>query len=235
MLFFPILNEVRPLSFFCCALLLSLGLSSCSKKVEEKAAEPPPLPTTPAPPDDPRPKIVCFGDSITAGFGLEPGQTYPDILQKLIDAKGYKYKVINAGISGETTQGGLDRLNDVVSFNPSITLLELGGNDGLRGIDLTKTRDNLTRIAGRLEVRGSKILLLGVTLPRNFGRDYINDFEKMYKNLATSHKYAYMPFILEGVWNVPGAMQADMIHPTPKGAEMVANNVFKYLEPLLSK
>ncbi len=194
-----------------------------------------PVPMAALPPPDTRKVVLCFGDSITAGFGLEAGKTYPDYLQKIIDTKGYKYRVINSGISGDTTQGGLDRMADAVRLAPKVTLLELGGNDGLRGIPVHRTRDSLTQIAGRFEAKGSKILLLGITLPLNYGPDYIRDFEFMFKGLATNHHYAFMPFILDGVWNLPGAMQADNIHPTSVGAEIVAKNVFKHLEPLLER
>lgn len=187
------------------------------------------------PPEDARPVVLCFGDSITAGFGLEAGKTYPDALQRILDAKGFKYKVVNSGISGDTTQGGMDRMTDALRFAPKVTLLELGGNDGLRGMPVHRTRDNLTQIAGRFQAKGSKILLLGITLPRNYGAEYIHDFELMYKALATSHQFALMPFILDGVWDQPGAMQADHIHPTAAGAEMVAKKVFKHLEPLLER
>ncbi len=188
-----------------------------------------------APPADDRPAIVCFGDSITAGFGLNAGSTYPDELQKILDSKGYKYRVVNLGISGDTTQSGLDRLGEAVKLSPKIAILELGGNDGLRGLETRRTRDNLTQIAGRFEARGAKILLLGITLPRNYGLEYIQEFDTMYTMLAKNHNYPLMPFILEGVWDKPGAMQADKIHPTALGASMVAKNVFKYLEPLLER
>jgi acyl-CoA thioesterase-1 len=194
-----------------------------------------PKPAAAVPPVDTRPVVLCFGDSITAGFGLEAGQTYPDILQKLVDEKGYKYQVVNAGISGDTTQGGIDRLTDLLKLSPKVTLLELGGNDGLRGIPLERTRDHLFQMATRFETKGSKILVLGITLPRNYGTDYVRSFEAMYKGLAKSKNYPFMPFVLEGVYNQKGMMQEDGIHPTAKGAAQVARNVFKYLEPLLSK
>ena len=213
-----------------------LSLVGCAQKdAEPNVKIDIPKPTVAAPPKDTRPVVLCFGDSITAGFGIEAGQTYPDVLQKILDEKGYKYQVVNAGISGETTSGGIDRLNDALRFEPKVTLLELGGNDGLRGISLTKSRDNLVQISRRLEAKGSKILLLGITLPRNYGPEYIRNFEGMYKGLASNFKYPLMPFVLEGVYNQKGMMQDDGIHPTAKGAAAVANNVFKYLQPLLSK
>jgi acyl-CoA thioesterase-1 len=184
---------------------------------------------------DARPVVLCFGDSITAGYGLEAGQSYPEILQKLLDERGYAYRVVNAGISGDTTQGGLDRIESALSLEPKVTLLELGGNDGLRGIPLKSSRENLLQIATRLEARDSKVVVLGITLPRNYGPDYIRDFEAMYKGLASSRKYPFMPFVLEGVYGTKGMMQADGIHPTAAGAAKIAENVLKYVEPLLKK
>lgn len=206
----------------------------------QKSAEPEqkvdiPKPALTAPPVDTRPVVLCFGDSITAGFGIEAGQTYPDVLQKLLDAKGYKYQVVNGGISGDTTQGGMDRLSDALKLSPKVTLLELGGNDGLRGIPVNRTRDHLVQISSRLEAKGSKIVLLGITLPRNYGPEYVRDFDESFKMLATQKKYPFMPFVLQGVYGQPGLMQEDGIHPTAAGAAKVAANVLKYLEPLLSK
>ena len=178
------------------------------------------------------PAAVPQGQAYANG---EAGNAIDSLLQKILDEKGYKYQVVNAGISGETTSGGIDRLIDVLRLEPKVTLLELGGNDGLRGISLIKSRDNLVQISRRLEAKGSKILLLGITLPRNYGFEYIRDFEGMYKGLATNMKYPLMPFVLEGVYNQKAMMQDDGIHPTAKGAAQVAKNVFKYLEPLLSK
>ena len=211
-------------------------LSSCAQKnVEPEVKVDIPVPMAATPPPDLRPVVLCYGDSITAGFGIEAGQTYPDVLQKILDEKGYKYRVVNAGLSGDTTQAGVDRLKDAIQLAPKVTLLELGGNDGLRGIAISRTRDNLTQIGVRLEGKGSKILLLGITLPRNYGQDYVNEFEAMYKALAKGRNYPFMPFVLEGVYGQKGMMQADGIHPTALGAAKVANNVFKYLQPLLSK
>ena len=233
-LLFPILSVVRQFPFFLFVCLTVFGLSGCSQKAEQEAKVEAP-PAIPLPPKDTRPTIVCFGDSITAGYGIEAGKSYPDHLQKILDAKGYKFRVVNAGISGDTTSGGMDRLNDALGFEPKVTLLELGGNDGLRGIPVTSSRDALTQIAARLEAKGSKVLLLGITLPRNYGPDYIHEFESMYQTLAKSHNYPFMPFVLEGAYGKPGMMQQDGIHPTAAGAAIVAQNVFRYLEPLLKQ
>ena len=235
-LLFSILTVVTRFSFFFLIFVSTLVLGGCAQKsAEPEVKMEVPAPMAALPPEDLRPVVLCFGDSITAGLGLEAGKTYPDVLQGLLDDKGYKYRVVNSGISGDTTQAGMDRLPDALRYSPKVTILELGGNDGLRGIPVHRTRDTLTQIAGRFEAKGSKILLLGITLPRNYGPDYIHEFEAMYKGLATNHRYALMPFVLEGVWDFPGAMQADKIHPTTAGAAMVAKNVFRYLEPLLER
>lgn len=233
---FLILTVVRLLSYFSFALLVTFGFTGCAQKSsepEQKVDIPKPGPV--APPVDTRPVVLCFGDSITAGYGLEAGQTYPDVLQKLLDAKGYKYRVVNGGLSGDTTQGGLDRIYDAMKLEPKVTLLELGGNDGLRGVPVERTRDNLVQIASRLRAKGSKVVVLGITLPRNYGPDYIRKFEEGFKVLETEHKFPLMPFVLQGVYGQKGMMQADGIHPTTEGAARIANNVMKYLEPMLDK
>jgi acyl-CoA thioesterase-1 len=228
---------VRLLSFFSPLLIAALftGCSQNTPPETQKADIPPPVPAPAPPPEDNRPIVLCFGDSITAGFGLEAGQTYPDILQKMLDARGYSYHAVNAGISGDTTQGGLDRLPDSLRTPPKIVLLELGGNDGLRGISVARSRDNLQQIAARFTAAGAKVILLGITLPRNYGPDYVREFEAMYKTIATTNRYPFLPFVLQNVYGLPGMMQDDGIHPTAKGAAQLAANVFKVLEPQLKK
>ncbi|MBM3759518.1 MAG: arylesterase [Acidobacteria bacterium] len=233
---FLILTVVRLLSFISLVFLVTFGFTGCAQKSSEPESKidiPKPGPV--APPEDTRPVVVCFGDSITAGFGLEAGQTYPDVLQKLLDAKGYKYRVVNAGVSGDTTQSGLDRIYHAMNMNPKVTLVELGGNDGLRGVPVERTRDNLVQIAGRFRAKGSKVAILGITLPRNYGAEYIRRFEANFKLLETEHKYPLMPFVLEGVYGQKGMMQTDGIHPTVEGAARIASNIMKYLEPMLEK
>lgn len=226
---------VRRVSFFafvtfCCALLVG-----CASKAPE--APPPKIETAkvPEPPPDPRPVLVCFGDSITAGFGLEAGKTYPDVLQRLIDDGGYQYRVVNLGVSGDTTQAALDRVNSAAELKPKIAIVELGGNDGLRGIPLSRSRDNLQQIVVRIKSTGAKVLLAGITLPPNYGRDYIRGFEQMYISIAKGSADSFMPFVLDGVWNKKGMMQEDGIHPTAPGAELMARNIFKFLQPILEK
>ncbi|MFN9921182.1 MAG: arylesterase [Acidobacteriota bacterium] len=228
---------MRLLSFFS-PLLIAVLFTGCGQNTPpetKKADIPPPVPAPAPPPEDKRPIVLCFGDSITAGFGLEVGQAYTDILQKILDERGYSYHIVNAGISGDTTQGGLDRLSDALRTPPKIVLLELGGNDGLRGIPVSRSRDNLQQIATRFTAAGAKVILLGITLPRNYGPDYVREFEAMYKTIAQANGYPLLPFVLENVYGVPGMMQPDGIHPTAPGAARLAANVLKILEPQLKK
>ncbi len=188
----------------------------------------------PASPDG-RPVITAFGDSLTAGYGVEAGLSYPDYLQKQIDAHGYRYRVVNQGISGDTTSGGVSRIEEAIRLDPEIVILELGGNDGLRGLPLETTRQNLSEMAARLQAGGAKVLLAGMTLPRNYGPDYIKGFEKIYADLAREKRIPLIPFLLEGVATRPALMQGDAIHPRAEGNKIVAATVFKHLRPLLRK
>jgi acyl-CoA thioesterase-1 len=182
---------------------------------------------------DPRKVIVAFGDSLTAGYGVESGYSYPDFLQKNLDSGGHKYRVVNAGVSGDTTGGGLSRVGTVIQMKPAIVILELGGNDGLRGLPLASTRSNLEQIIVAVQKSGARVLLAGITLPPNYGGDYIGRFESIYKDLAAKHKLPLIPFLLQGVAGVPGLMQGDGIHATRQGNETVAKLVMRSLKPLL--
>ena len=179
--------------------------------------------------------IAAFGDSLTAGFGAEPGKSFPDYVQRLIDQSGYRYRVFNAGMSGDTTSDGVERLPDMLAIKPVIVILEFGGNDGLRGLPVSTTRSNLAQMIEGVQKAGAKVLLAGMTLPRNYGPEYIASFEKVYVDLAGQYKIPRIPFLLEGVGGVPKLMQHDGIHPTSQGNATVAANVFHYLEPMLTK
>jgi acyl-CoA thioesterase-1 len=177
--------------------------------------------------------IVAFGDSLTAGFGAEPGKSFPDFLQKDLNAAGLKWRVVNAGVSGNTTTDGLDRINEVLAYKPRVTVVEFGGNDGLRGLPIETTRANLDQMVRMLQASGSTVLLAGMTLPPNYGPDYIKSFEQMYRDLAVKYKVTRIPFLLEGVATHPELMQQDGIHPKAQGNELVAKTVMRYLKPLL--
>ena len=176
---------------------------------------------------------MAFGDSLSAGFGADPGQSFPDFLQKELDRHTYQFRVINAGVSGDTSTDGVERLNDVVLQKPAIVILELGGNDGLRGLPVASTRANLEQIVGALQKSGAKVILAGMTLPRNYGADYIRSFERIYVDLAKKYKLVLIPFLLQGVGGVARYMQPDGIHPTAEGNRMVAATVFRYLQPIV--
>lgn len=182
-----------------------------------------------------RPVIVTFGDSLSAGFGAPPGESYPDYLQKDLNAGGYHYRVVNLGVSGNTTTDGLDRIDEVLRYKPRITIVEFGGNDGLRGLPLDSTRENLMEIIQKLEAAGSKVLLAGLTLPPNYGGEYIQKFGKIYVDLAKKFEVPRIPFLLSDVVFRPGMMQQDGIHPTAEGNAVVAKTVLQYLKPMLMR
>jgi len=177
--------------------------------------------------------IVAFGDSLTAGFGADPGKSFPDFVQKDLDQAGLHWRVVNLGVSGNTTTDGLARLDEVLARKPRVTIVEFGGNDGLRGLPIETTRANLDQIIQKLQAAGSKVLLAGMTLPPNYGPDYIKPFQQVYAELAAKYKVARIPFLLSDVALRPGLMQGDGIHPTAEGNEIVAKTVMRYLTPLL--
>jgi len=182
-----------------------------------------------------RPLLACYGDSITAGLGLQAGQAYPDALERDLDARGYHYKVINQGTSGATTKDAVVHLRAILQLHPDVVIVEFGGNDGLRGLPLTETRRNLDAVLTTLENAHIKTLLAGITLPPNYGRDYIGQFEQVFRELATKHHTVFVPMIYKNLVNLPGTIQADGIHPTAKGSEIIADTLLPALKPLLQK
>jgi acyl-CoA thioesterase-1 len=216
-------------------------LSACGGSGPGATTEPEPgavreaaPPAQPAAAADSRPVIVAFGDSLTAGFGADPGKSYPDFLQQELDRRGLRYRVANAGISGETTTDALERLPSVTAIKPIIVIVEFGGNDGLRGLPLSTTRSNLEQIVSGLKNSGARILLAGMTLPPNYGPEYIASFQRVYSDLAAKYKTALIPFLLEGVAGT-SRMQRDGLHPTADGNRLVAATVMRYLQPLLGR
>jgi acyl-CoA thioesterase-1 len=180
-----------------------------------------------------RPVIVAFGDSLTAGLGVSMEDSYPAQLQRRLDQAGLSYSVVNAGVSGDTTAGGVRRLAWVLRSKPVLVILELGGNDGLRGLSLAETRSNMEQIIQRLEQAGAHVVLAGMKLPPNYGADYTAQFEGLYRDLAKTYRVPLIPFFLEGVAARPSLNQADGIHPTAEGYHQVVENVMKTIEPLL--
>jgi acyl-CoA thioesterase-1 len=179
------------------------------------------------------PKIVAFGDSLTAGLGVSSDQSYPSQLQQRLNRAGYHYRVINAGVSGDTTAGGLRRVGWVLKSHPSIVIVELGANDGLRGQPLATMYSNLDAIISRLQDANTVVVLAGMKIPPNYGLDYTARFSSMFNELAQKHQITLIPFLLEGVAAQPGLNQADGIHPTAAGYEIVADTVMAVLKPLL--
>ena len=179
--------------------------------------------------------VLFLGDSITAGYGIDASQAYPAVIQNKIDAKGWRFKVINAGQSGDTTAGGLGRLDWLLRSRIDILVLELGANDGLRGLPVENAKKNLQAIIDRTRQRYPqvKIIIAGMKLPPNLGADYGRRFEAIFSDLAKKNKTALIPFILEGVGGVRNLNLSDAMHPTPEGHKLVAANVWKVLEPVM--
>ena len=181
-------------------------------------------------------RIVVFGDSLTAGYGLEDVEdAYPGLLQQKIDSLQLGYTVINSGISGETTAGGKNRIDWVLNQKPSVFILELGANDGLRGVPLTETKMNLQYIIDAVKTKypSTRIVLAGMQIPPNFGQDYTNEFKNIFPALAQKNEVVLIPFLLENVGGIPSLNQSDGIHPTAKGHKILAKNVWEVLAPIL--
>jgi acyl-CoA thioesterase-1 len=179
--------------------------------------------------------IVAFGDSLTAGQGVGPEQSYPALLASKLRTEGYSYRVVNAGVSGDTTAGGLRRVDWALKSKPDIVLLELGVNDAFRGQELDRVRANLDALVTRFEAAGARVLLLGMRLPPNYGADYAGRFEKIYAEVAERRKVALMPFFLDGVGAVARLNQPDGIHPTAEGYRIVVERLWPFLEPMLRR
>jgi acyl-CoA thioesterase-1 len=211
---------------------LFIGLLSACCGSEKARAAHPIFAASPA--SEPQ-SLVCFGDSITAGYGLPSGDSYPDFLQRKLEAAGYHYKVINRGTSGATTKDALTDVHSIVQLHPTVVVVEFGGNDGLRGLPLSETRRNLDQVLTALEAAHIKVLLAGITLPPNYGPDYIREFEKVFHELAAQHHVAFVPMIYVGLVHQQGVIQADGIHPTAKGSNIIADTLIAALKPLLKK
>ncbi len=180
-------------------------------------------------------KIVAFGDSLTAGFGLSPQQSYPALLQQRLKADGFDYEVVNAGISGDTSAGGVRRIDWSLEGNVKFFILELGANDILRMQPVAQMKKNLSDIIKQAQAKGATVLLAGMESPTNAGADYRQAVHQAYTDLAREHQVAFIPFFLEGVAGIDTLNQADRIHPNPEGTKIVADTVYQYLRPLLEK
>ena len=183
----------------------------------------------------PLPRIVAFGDSLTAGLGVAPDEAYPGQLARWLRGQGLAYDVINAGVSGDTTAGGLRRVEWILKNEPSLVILELGANDGLRGQPLVETYNNLSAIIARLHAKGVIVVLAGMQLPLNYGDDYTQGFSDLFVRLAQEHDTALIPFFLEGVATHPHLNQGDGLHPNSEGYSIVVQNVWRTLQPILKE
>lgn len=182
-----------------------------------------------------QPRIVAFGDSLTAGLGVGPAESYPAQLQRRLEDLGYHYRVINAGVSGETTAGGVRRVAWVLKSQPAIVILELGANDGLRGLNPGQTRANLQRIIEQFQRARITVVLAGMKLPPNYGVEYTKAFEAIYPALARQYHLKLIPFFLEGIAGSTKLNQADGIHPTAEGYRVIVGKVLETVQPLLKK
>ena len=218
------------------ALLFVALLAACGNSSPNSPAPSTPTPAAVATPADNVPKIVAFGDSLTAGYGLQPQESYPALLQKMLDADGFKYEVLNAGVSGDTSSGGVRRIDwSLDAGNVRFLILELGANDFLRGQPVAETKKNLAAIIERAKERNVKVLLAGMLTTTEFGRGYETEIRDAFQSLAKEQEVTLIPFFLEGVAGKDELNQQDRIHPNPQGTRIVAANVYKYLKPMLEQ
>jgi acyl-CoA thioesterase-1 len=220
------------------AALLALALVGCrggsSAAPGPAAAEASPRPSPPAAIDD-RPLVLCLGTSLTAGLGLDPEEAYPALVQRKIDAAGLRYRVVNAGVSGETSAGARRRMGWVMRQRVAVLVVETGANDGLRGQEPEATRENIQAIfeEARRQRPPPKLVLAAMEAPPNYGEDYRRRFRAIYPELAKANGASLVPFLLDGVAGEARLNQPDGIHPTAEGQKRVAENVWRVLEPLL--
>ncbi len=222
------------------AFLVMTGILLCGCKSVKNgpgtggAVETLPAPVSSNPAEhDPRPVVVAFGDSLTAGQGVDPAENYPSKLQRTIDAAGLHYRVLNEGVSGDTTAQGLNRLDAVLQLHPALVVVELGANDGLRGLPVEETRKNLDEIVRAIRKDGGQVVLAGMQVPPNYGPEYTKSFGGIFPALSKKYNLALIPFFLEGVGGRGELNQEDGIHPTAEGYTIVTENVWRVVSPLL--
>ena len=180
-------------------------------------------------------RILALGTSLTQGYNLPPATDYCAVLQSRLKAKGIDVVIVNAGVSGDTSAGGLARLDWVLQESADAAIVELGANDALRGLDVAATQKNIDEILGKLKARGMPVLLAGMKSPRNMGSDYANAFDAVYPALAQKYKVLFFPFFLEGVAADPKLNQGDGIHPNEKGSQIIVRNILPYVEKLIGQ
>ncbi|NOT43571.1 MAG: arylesterase [Acidobacteria bacterium] len=232
----------------CTAVLLGLVLVGCSGREatspasDASATEPVGGPSagTPARDDDRagQPRIVFLGDSLTAGYGLDLADAVPSRIQRRLETEGYAYQVVNAGVSGDTSAGGRSRLEwalDAEGGRPEVLVVELGANDGLRGLPVSQLRENLEAIITTARGRGIDVILTGMEAPPNYGAAYTQEFRQVYRDLAEAHDVVFVPFYLEGVAGIPSLNIQDGIHPNADGTRIIEETIWRALEPVLEK
>lgn len=216
--------------------VLTLVMTSCTNKTTKTSEDIGETAPISEPENEDQSKVILFfGNSLTAGYGLEESESFPALIQKRIDSLGLDYKVVNAGVSGETSAGGHARIEWTLNQPVDIFVLELGANDALRGFDLASTVENLQNIISIVQGKDPdiKIILAGMKAPPNMGSEYAKTFEIIYRQLSEDNDIPLIPFLLEGVAGIPELNLEDGMHPNPVGQKIVANNVWKVLEPLL--
>lgn len=225
---------------FYVVLILSFILTACrGSEPKESSGPPQPAPqTTPAAPTSPKkslPKIIAFGDSLTAGFGLPVEASYPSLLQERLNRDGFQYEVVNAGVSGDTSAGGLGRIDWALEGDVRVVILELGANDILRGQPIPAMKKNLADIIDRAKAHGAEVLLAGMEAPTNMGIQYRKAAHDAYQSLARERGVPLIPFFLDRVAGIESLNQPDRIHPNAEGTKIVAETVYKSLKPILEK
>jgi acyl-CoA thioesterase-1 len=245
------MTSSRRLLLIFAAAIVSTISCSCGSRADRREAAPPSAAARPEPggasnPDNaPRstarsarlgaPRIVILGDSLTAGLGLPVEQSYPALIQQRLDSGGLTFEVVNAGVSGDTSAGGLSRLDWALEGDVRVLIVALGGNDGLRGLPPEQLKANLAQIIEQAQVRRIRVILAGMEAPPNYGRDYIVAFHEVYPALAKEYKVPFLPFLLDGVAGSETLNQPDGIHPTAEGARIMADHVWAVLKPVLDE
>ena len=221
----------------CLLAVLGVPFAACNREKPQPAPSQAGTPAAAATSrtDDERPKIVVLGDSLTAGLGLLETQSYPHLLQEKIDRDGFQYEVVNAGVSGDTSAGGLRRLDWALQEDVRILIVELGANDGLRGLAVSEMKENLGKIIEAARAKNVIVILTGMEAPPNYGAEYAASFRAAYRELALRYKVLFVPFLLDKVAGQASLNQADGIHPNPQGAAIVADTVWNVLKPLLDQ
>jgi acyl-CoA thioesterase-1 len=226
---------MRKFISFSLTLLAAFILCACGNDQTNAPLPPPATTTTTQTPARNLPKIVAFGDSLTAGYGLLLHESYPALLQEQLKRDGFDYEVVNAGISGDTTAGGLSRIDWTLEGDVRIVILELGANDILRGLPTAETRKNLSQIIERSRARGAQVLLAGMYAPTNSGAEYQRASIEIFPELAKKYDLPLIPFFLDRVAGIENLNQADGVHPTAEGTRIVAETVYRHLKPMLEK